>query len=246
MLKEKARNTKIHGAFIKVLIDSGTIPLIQQSGMDFILYDAEHTAISNERLNELMQFANAIEMPTIVRVSELSKTHVSQTLDCGAQGIMVPMIETKEEAQQLVKYSKYPPIGGRGFAGGTHTNNLFGIAHSTVMQEKNHTIMTIAQIETREGVKNIEEIASVIGIDAIVIGPADLAISLGDPQNYDSEVFKEAMAKIIQTCKKFNIPLGMIAASDLIKQYEDDLAIIVSGFDINIIVEGFKKEREKY
>ena len=158
-----------------------------------------------ETLHNLILMGNAVGIPSFVRVPQLARGDVSRSLDCGAAGVMVPMIESKKQAELLVEWSKYPPIGNRGYAGGANTNYRPSGNHKNNMIELNESVISIAQIETDLGVKNIEEIISVEGIDAAIVGPSDLAISLGIPGDYFNQIEIEAIDKVAAACFIKNI-----------------------------------------
>lgn len=120
-LKEKMNHGRIIGAIIKVTTNPCINIFAKNAGLDFLLYDCEHGMIPFEKLHDLILMGNAIEIPSIVRVPELCRSEVSKALDCGATGVMVPMVETREEAMRMVDWSKYPPHGKRGYSGGANT-----------------------------------------------------------------------------------------------------------------------------
>lgn len=117
-LKDILNKRKAIGLFVKV-INSGYINVIaKDTGYDFIFYDLEHGTLSLDKLHDLMLMGNNMGIPSIVRACDLTKEGVSKALDFGASGVMIPNIETKEEALRLVQYAKYPPIGNRSYSGG--------------------------------------------------------------------------------------------------------------------------------
>ena len=201
-LKELWLKQKLKGVFVQT-VDSPAMPLIaQQAGMDFIFYDCEHGSFTYDKLTKLILLGNGRGFPSIVRVAQLARADVSGILDCGASGVMVPMMETKEQAEQFVGWSKYPPEGIRSYSGGPHTD--FGPSgnHERRMKEMNHRTMTIAQIETVKGVENVDEILSVNGIDAAIVGPCDLGISMGNPDNVMDERELAMIQKVADSCRK--------------------------------------------
>lgn len=235
------KDNKMYGIFAKVLNDPSVNIIAKDAGLDFIFYDMEHGMYTYERLHDLIITANALSFPSYVRVPQLAKGDVSRVLDAGAKGVMVPMIETLEQAKQLVQYAKYPPIGGRSYSGGANTFYQREKDHRKAMDEMNQEIVVIAQIETMLGVSNVEEIAKLEGIDALLIGPADLSISLGIPNEYHHEEMKKSIHKIIAACRKNKKQLGMIANLSMMEEYYEDLDILVSAIDIHILKEGFEK-----
>lgn len=239
MLKGKMMENGICGAFIKIISNPAINILAKDSGMDFLFYDLEHGMISYERLHDLILMGNAIDMPSLVRVPQLARGDVSRTLDCGAEGVMVPMIETEDQAKKLVEWAKYIPIGQRGYSGGANTFYKKSGEHRANMDELNKKTICIAQIETVKGIKNAEKIAQVEGIDALLVGPADLCIS----NRLENQVFHPEIQKqithIAQICQQYHKGFGIIGSNELLKAYHKELNIFVSAIDYNVIRQGF-------
>lgn len=232
-------NERLYGAFIKILTNPSITIMAKNSGLDFLFYDCEHGMYTYETLHDLILMGNAVGIPSFIRVPQLARGDVSRSLDCGAAGVMVPMIETREQAELLVEWSKYPPIGNRGYSGGANTNYRASGNHESNMKELNESVISIAQIETGKGVENIEEILSVEGIDAVIVGPADLAISLGIPGDYFNPVEIDAINKVAVACEKHKKGFGIIGKLALIDKYKDKINFLITRIDIDIIRDGF-------
>lgn len=242
----KNTEKEYYGVFVKLITTPAMYLMAKNAGMNFIFFDNEHSVFNKTDLHDLMLFGNNIGIPTFVRVNELSKREISQSLDSGATGIMVPMIETAEQAQLLVDYSKYPPIGKRGYAGGANTNYGPSGGHLENMINMNLNTVTIAQIETQLGVENAESIISVEGIDAVIVGPVDLSISLGNVGNIMHPEELKAIDHVVEMCKKYNKPFGIIGTDAILEHYHNDLNYFISAIDSNIIRDGFKKAVNTY
>lgn len=240
-IKRKMLNEKLYGVFVKILNNPAITILARESGLDFLFYDCEHGMYSYETLHNLILIGNAEGIPSFVRVPQLARGDVSRVLDCGAAAVMVPMIENAQQAKLLVEWSKYPPLGRRGYAGGANTDYRPSGNHKSNMKELNESVISIVQIETAAGVDNIEEILSVEGIDAAVLGPADLAISLGIPGEYNNPIELDSINKVAQACKKYEKGFGIIGKLDLIEKYKDSIDILVTKIDVDIIREGFER-----
>lgn len=245
MLKRKMQQEKIYGALIKMSVNSSIPYLVKQSGLDFIFYDCEHAMISYEKLQDLIPLGNALGVDSVVRVSSLTRHDICGVLDCGATGIMVPMIETVEQAKQFIEWACYPPFGKRSYSGGANTNYRASGNHQENMDEMNQKTILIAQIESADGVKNVEEIAQLPELDALLVGPADLAISLGYPGDYSHTEVKKSIKRISEVCKKYKKAMGIIASMSVIQEYYQDLTIIVEAIDTNILREGFSKSYQQ-
>lgn len=240
-LKEKMLNEKLYGCFLKILNNPSITILAKNAQLDFLFYDCEHGMYTYETLHNLILMGNAVGISSFIRVPQLARGDVSKSLDCGAAGVMVPMIETREQAELLVEWSKYPPLGNRGYAGGANTNYRPSGNHKNNMKEINESVISIVQIETLQGVKNIEEILSVEGIDAAIVGPADLAISLGIPGDYFNPIEIEAIDRVAAACQKYKKAFGIIGKLELIEKYKDEINFLITKIDVDIIREGFEK-----
>jgi 2-keto-3-deoxy-L-rhamnonate aldolase RhmA len=162
---------------------------------------------------------------------------------------MVPMLETVEQAEKLVEWAKFAPVGKRGLGSlGGHTNfgGLGGSAHE-FMERANKDTLTIAQIETGLGVENVEKIAAMEGIDALLIGPNDLAISLGVPGDLLGDTVDSAIAKVADAASKNGKVFGLHAPDALLDRWiPKGCNMIMSGLDSGIVANGLKAIADKY
>lgn len=242
----KSTKSKYYGLFTKMIPNPALNLMAKDAGIDFVFYDNEHGFIPVDKLHDLILFGNNIGLPSFVRVCELSRKEISQVLDCGACGIMVPMIETRDQALKLVQWSKYPPIGNRGYSGGANTNYGPSGGHSEYMLKINEKTVTIAQIETKLGVENAEEIITVEGIDGVIVGPVDLSISLGNTGNIMDPSQLKAIEHVIEMCKKHNKTFGIIGTNQILEYFKDDINYFVSAIDTSIIKSGLAKAVKDY
>ena len=238
ILKEKLQEKKASGILIKVTGHPAAVLIARDVGMDFVFYDCEHGTISYEKLHDLMVLGNQAGIPSIVRVPQLARGDVSKILDYGAVGVMVPMIESAEDAAKLVEWSKYPPIGKRSYSGGANTNYGPSGGHASNMLSMNRRTLTIVQIETEEGVRRADEILSVDGIDAAIVGPCDLGISMGIPDDVMDSRELSAIKKVAEACRRHGRFFGIIGSMELMKYFEKELDIIVTAIDTNLLRAG--------
>jgi len=179
-------------------------------GYDWLLLDGEHSPITFETMQSLMQGMKGNATVPIVRVQWNDPVVIKRVLDIGAYGVLVPMVNNKEEAEAAVQACKYPPVGIRGFAPRRAAlvtgPNYFGTA--------NDNILVAVQIETGEAVKNIDDILAVEGVDTAYIGPYDLSISMtGQAPNWEDPKYLEAFDIVLKAGKKACKPVGMFANS---------------------------------
>ena len=179
------------------------------SDMDFewLVVDMEHTAIGYETLQVLLLAIKSKGKSALVRVENNDEIVIKRVLDCGADGIIVPQVNSGKEAETLIKSAKYPPEGNRGIAIGRASG--YGKNFENYFNTFNKEILIFAQIENYNAVENIESIVSIEGLDGIFLGPYDLSGSMGIVAQFDHPKMKEARSRIIKTARDKNIALGI-------------------------------------
>lgn len=233
----------IVGTMIRMIRNPAIVLLAANAGLDFVMFDMEHGAFGFEVLADSASMARTRGIECFVRVPELSKGNVSRALDCGATGVMVPMIKDAKEAKKFAAWAKFAPIGERGLGGsGAHTSYLDAAKEpQSFMEKANDEILTIAQIELAEAIENIDAIAAVNGIDALLIGPADLSNSLGVSGQFNHPLMDEAIAKVAAAAKRHHKIFGFHAGEDLMRKWMDhDLTLRMSQMDIGILSKGLE------
>ncbi len=184
------------GTFVFEFNSTGIARIAAAAGAEFVVFDMEHTGWSVESIRALIATTPATTVP-IVRVPATEYHFIARTLDVGSMGIMVPMVETAQQAELIVRSAKYPPAGRRGAAFGVAHDDYCGGDVGEKIQQANSQQILIAQIETATGVENVEAIAAVEGIDVLWIGHFDLSISLGIPAQFDHPDFTAAVDRVL-------------------------------------------------
>jgi 2-keto-3-deoxy-L-rhamnonate aldolase RhmA len=244
-LKEKLKSgNKVFGTMLRMSRSPQVCYLAKYAGFDFVMYDCEQSCYTISDLHDLFVMGNALGLPGFLRAPALEKEWVARPLDCGSSGVMVPMIETKEEAELLAALSKYPPLGERGFAGSSAGADYKGGKPLEVMAAANDRILTIAQIETRLAVDNANSIAAVEGIDVLLIGPNDLSISLGVPGDINNPVELEAIAHVADACKSRGKYFGLHAGTGLLEKFTDKLDFVMCQGDNDMLAKALKDTAE--
>ncbi len=237
----------VYGTMIRQARDPGAPSIFAAAGYDFVFIDMEHGNYNMETVADLIRGAKSAGIAPIIRVPRLETFFISRVLDAGAEGIMIPMISTKEEAEEIVRYSKYAPIGQRGFStqiGQTDYQPLKALEFS---KEANEHTLTIAQVETQKAIENIDEILSVRGIDVGLIGPNDLSISLGIPDQMGSEVLTKAIDKVVETAKKQGKSSGIhIGNIESLKKWRaKGMTVLACSIDIALMYNASKSNLEE-
>jgi 2-dehydro-3-deoxyglucarate aldolase/4-hydroxy-2-oxoheptanedioate aldolase len=215
------------GTMIMEFNTTGVGRIAAEAGADFVMFDQEHTGWSVETIRMLVATTRSADVGAFVRVPATQYHLLARVLDVGAQGLMVPMVETEEQARLIVQSAKYPPQGRRG-AG-------FGLAHDDYqdgdilekMRTANEEGLLIAQIETAQGVENVDAIAAVDGIDVLWIGHFDLTNSLGIPGQFEHPDYLRSVDAVLAACARHGKSAGIMVHS-----VESGRALRAQGFRI--------------
>ncbi len=210
-LKEMARSRALKvGHFVVEFATPGIGHMLKNAGCDFVLFDCEHSGFHNETIKRVIRYFEAAKLSAIVRVPSREYHHIARALDMGAEGLMLPMVGTGEEAERIVQSVKYAPRGGRGVGLGiAHDNYTVGPTLDKLAAANRRTTI-FAQIETAEGADNAEAIAAVDGIDCLWIGHFDLSASLGIPGEFDNPIFLDAVKRTHAAARKHGKALGRL------------------------------------
>jgi len=205
-LKQKLKNNELTlGSWI-MMGNTMSVEVMALAGFEWLVVDIEHTSIDMETVQILITIIQANNIKALVRVSKNEEVVIKKVLDMGADGIIVPMVCSKEDAEQAVSYAKYPPIGKRGV--GLYRAQKYGTNFEEYKKWVDDELVIIAQIEHINAVDNIDEIVKVDGIDGTIIGPYDLSGSMGYPGEFERDDVKEAVQKVLNVCKKSDMPSG--------------------------------------
>ena len=213
--------------------------LLHAAGFDWIFLDTEHGGFDLETVQDICRVANLAGIATIVRVADMQYPLIARVLDCGAQGIIFPRVESPELLAKAVSWTQFPPKGVRGFglaapqtAYGSHTMQQ-------VIEHSNNNTLVALQIETKRAFEARAELLSVPGIDAVLIGPADLSISLGIPGDFQNARLVETMESIRETCIQCAVAPGMHARSSTLAKFWKDrgMRFLSCGTEISFLHE---------
>ncbi|MGH6901725.1 MAG: HpcH/HpaI aldolase family protein [Geminicoccaceae bacterium] len=219
----------------------GLIPLLHGAGCDWVILDTEHSGVGIETIKQQIAYARGLDVAVWVRVPEIRYAAIAPMLDAGAQGIMVPMLETVAQAQELVAAARYRPEGARGCA--------FGVAHdgyrtgdaAAVIREANEQIVLIGLIESQKGIENCEAIMATPGLDVGWLGHFDLSNDMGITGQFDHPRLVEAAERLARACAAAGKTAGTADASlDFLGRqtargyrllgYAADVAVLRSGY----------------
>jgi 2-keto-3-deoxy-L-rhamnonate aldolase RhmA len=191
----------------------GLAPVLAEAGAEFVLLDMEHSGVSIDTIKAQIAFAHGAGIVPMVRVPSCVYHLIAPVLDAGALGIMAPMIETRQQAEELAAACRYRPAGRRGLAFGIAHDHYAGGAAAMKMRAANDAILSIALIESARGVANAGEILSTPGIDLGWLGHYDLSDSLGCPEAFDDPRYHDAEERLLAAARATSKPLGWLVAN---------------------------------
>lgn len=188
------------GAMVFEFYTPGLPQLCRNAGAEFVLYDMEHSGLGFETLKMQAALCRGLDIVPLARVPRGDYHFIARALDVGAFGVMAPMVATAAEAEHIVACTRYPPLGRRGAAFGFAHDDYSGgdvVAKIAALHERT---LVIAQIETDEGLANVEAIAAVPGVDALWVGQFDLTNFMGIPGQFQHRAFLGALDRIVAAC----------------------------------------------
>jgi 2-dehydro-3-deoxyglucarate aldolase/4-hydroxy-2-oxoheptanedioate aldolase len=197
------------GCMFAQLRQPAVATILGKAGLDWCWLDTEHGPLTNETLQDLCRAAIAAGMAPIVRVADSRYDLVARSLDMGAMGVMLPRIESPEVLRKAVSSAFYPPLGVRGYGFSQHNVDYEPVTMAQIIEHVNANTMMTFQIETRAGLDARDELCAVPGVDAVMVGPADLSIALGVAGEFEHPKLVDAIDKIIESCVKHGIAPGI-------------------------------------
>jgi 2-dehydro-3-deoxyglucarate aldolase/4-hydroxy-2-oxoheptanedioate aldolase len=203
-LKERLRKgEKILGTMITVFENPELVKMLKVCGFDYFIVDCEHGNFDYSQVAAMFAMGRECGLPPMIRIPEVRREVVLKSMEMGAAGILLPQVESVQQAKDLIAYSKYAPMGNRGVAlTRAHTGWEKTPPAAQYMQQQNEQSILMTQIESPAGVAIVDELMALNGIDVLFVGPNDLTQSLGIMGQKDHPKFLEAMDKIIGAAKK--------------------------------------------
>jgi 2-keto-3-deoxy-L-rhamnonate aldolase RhmA len=213
-MREKLRRGEaVFGPMVFEFFTPGLLPLISQAGADFVVLDMEHSGVGPDTIKAQLGAARGTGVVPIVRVPGSASHLIAPTLDAGALGIMVPLVETRAQAEAIAAWCRYRPLGRRGLG--------FSVAHDDYsagdvtdkIAAANDRTLVIALIESETGIANADEILSVAGIDVGWLGHYDLTDSMGITGDFVHPRFNDAVTRLLAACERHGKAAGFLATS---------------------------------
>jgi 2-keto-3-deoxy-L-rhamnonate aldolase RhmA len=178
---------------------------------DWFLVDTEHSALNPETLNHMIQLIGDSKVTPFVRVGANDQYLIKTALDCGAHGVVIPLINGPEDAERAVSYSRYPPLGVRGV--GPVRAHRYGLDFKNYLMTAGEEVTVVGQIETVEALRRVDEILDVKGLDIAFFGPSDMTVSMGLVDDRTNPKVLEAMKTVVAACKRHDKVPGVLSTS---------------------------------
>ena len=207
-LKAKTRaGGVVYGTMLSVARNPRWAATIAGLGLDYVIVDSEHAPRGRSEIADLIAGLGGVDVVPIVRVPIPGSHYITMALDAGAQGILAPYCETPDEVREVVGASKWRPLKGELLRRVVEQGEFPSDASREYLLNRNRNSVCIVGIESVPAMEALEEIVAIDGVDAIFVGPNDLSISLGIPDQYDHPRYEDALRTIIATCQARNVPV---------------------------------------
>jgi 4-hydroxy-2-oxoheptanedioate aldolase len=211
---------------------------------DWLFIDMEHSSMDLDAAAAIATAALPVGITPIVRVPGKEHHHSSRILDSGAQGIVVPHVDTAEEAQRAVSYCKYPPVGHRSAMGVLPQFAYKPVPVADALPAANEETLVVVMVETPQAIANVDAIAAVPGLDVVLIGSNDLCAELGIPGKFGDPQVEDAYRKVVAACRKHGKHPGMggVYEPRLMEKYIGyGMRFILSGGDLSFLMAGARE-----
>lgn len=230
------------GTMLSEVSAPGFIWMLANAGYDFVFIDMEHGTFDLPMVADAIKVARLAGITPLVRVPDLAYSHVATVMDAGAMGVMLPRVETREQVERFVSYMKYPPVGVRGASATRAHTDYAGASPQELVKHMNEHTMVILQIERKRAIEKIDDLLSVPGVDAAVIGPFDLTISLEANSTGAPEV-EEAIQKVVDSAKRNGVASGIhIAEAEVVANWHRrGMTMLACNTDLGFFSAGAKQ-----
>jgi 2-keto-3-deoxy-L-rhamnonate aldolase RhmA len=220
-----------------------TAQLMKTAGFDWLFIDCEHNSMGTDTAAQIASASLAVGITPIVRVAGKEHWLASRMLDNGAQGVVVPHVESDSEAKRIADHCRFPPLGHRSMGGGLQQLGFAPVPVGEAARIVNEETLVVVMLESPRGIENCEAIAAVPGIDALLIGTNDLCMEMGIPGQFDDPRIREAYTKVIAACRKhgkFPGMGGMYTPELLERHIGMGVQLILSGSDFSLLMQAGK------
>ena len=232
----------VFGPFIMEFASPGLPCILTNAGADFVVYDQEAGCLDIATIKNQIALTRGLGIVPLVNIPSHDHYSLARPLDCGAMGVIVPVVQSRAEAESLTRLAHYQPTGIRSVAFGIAQDDYDSTDIAIGMAAGNERTLIAAKIETAAGVDHIEEIVSVSGIDIAFVGHMDLSVSLGVPGQYEHPRFRQAVDRVIEACKAHGKTGGcLVATPDAARQWiAKGYRFVGFGTDVQLLASAFR------
>jgi 2-keto-3-deoxy-L-rhamnonate aldolase RhmA len=236
------RDEPVFGPMILELASPGLPQIFANAGADFIMYDQEAGCLDDATIKTQIALTRGLGIVPMVNTAWHDYHLLARPLDCGAMGLLVPVVQTRAEAEAIARITHYPPGGTRGAAFGIAHDDYLGTGLDEAIRVADERNLVAVKIETVKGVENIDEIISVPGIDIAFVGHMDLSVSLGEAGRYDTPRFFSCVDKVIAAAKRHGkIGACLITTPDAARQWmAKGFRFIIFSTDVILLSSAFR------
>ncbi len=232
------------GTFIMCSRDLPTIQLAGASGLDFIAFDLEHRPYDYETIHDLSQVARLVGMASLVGPEEISLHAIAHVLDIGASGLIIPHVETPKDVDLAIRALRYPPEGQRGRCG-LAGHNLYNSTRSITeeLAHYNSDVALLLKVESESAIRRLDELVAPDAVNGVIIGPADLSLSMGIPGQTNHERILELTDHVRTVCQERKIQYGsLVPSSDEVPEaIKAGASWVIVGSELEFLAEAWKK-----
>ena len=235
---------RVFGTMLSIGRNPRWIPILDGVGLDYVIIDTEHNPRSRGELGDFLTMFNTTGVVPIVRIPIPDSHYVTMAMDAGAQGVLAPYCESVDQVKEVVAAAKWRPLKGEAVVRVVEKGEHVSDATRAYLEDRNRNSIAIIGIESVAAVNILDKILDVPGIDGIFVGPNDMSISLGVPDQYDREEYRTTVKKVIDTTERRGIPVLVHHQTPELSTYwiKQGARFILHGTDRRALAEGFRTE----
>ena len=233
----------VYGTSLIDCLDGEFAVLLKAAGLDFFFVDTEHSTATYSQIQGLCRAARGVGIVPLARVTQNEPFFITRALDVGPMGLVIPRVHSASEARDAIKNMKYLPEGARGFGMRSIITDYTWTNAVEEMASANRETLAVLQIESQQGLDDVEAIASTPGVDVLMIGPYDLTISMGIAEDFQNLRYWDAVDRIIRACNAAGIAAGVqFGNMDLLRETQRRGArFLLYSNDVTVLLDGYRQ-----
>jgi 2-keto-3-deoxy-L-rhamnonate aldolase RhmA len=237
------RHLPVFGTSVTDCLDPEFAVLLEAAGLEFFFIDTEHSPATYSQIQALCRAARGVGIIPMVRVPQNESFLITRALDVGAMGLVIPRVHSPAEARSAIDFMKYKPVGRRGFGMRSIITDYRWTNAAAEMASANDETLAVLQIESKEGLESVEEIAAIPEVDALMIGPYDLSISMGIAEDFQNPRFWDAVDRVVQACEHAGIAAGIqFGNMEWLRETQRRGArFLLYSNDVSVLLQGYRE-----